>query len=72
MVSENGKILENKLNAEEIFYNSEDEFCNNFESFVFKPGYIEKCRDYFEFKENKISVKDDRYNIFSDSVEFKT
>lgn len=72
MVSENGKILENKLNAEEIFYNNEDEFCNNFESFVFKPGYIEKCRDYFEFKENKISVKDDRYNIFSDSVEFKT
>jgi hypothetical protein len=72
MVSENGKILENKLNTEEIFYNSEDEFCNNFESFVFKPGYIEKCRDYFEFKVNKLSVQDDGYNIFSDSVEFKT
>lgn len=72
MVSENGKILENKLNTEEIFYNNEDEFCNNFESFVFKPGYIEKCRDYFEFKVNKLSVQDDRYNIFSDSVEFKT
>ena len=71
-VSENGKITENKLMAEELFYNNEDEFCNNFESFVLKPSYIEKCRDYFEFKVNKLSVENDRYNIYSDSVEFKT
>ena len=72
LVSDNGKITENKLRAEEKFYNNEDEFCNNFESFVFKPGYIEKCRDYFEFKVNKLSVENDRYNIYLDSVEFKS
>lgn len=72
LVSDNGKITENRLKAEEKFYNNEDEFCNNFESFVFKPGYIEKCRDYFEFKANKLSVENDRYNIYLDSVEFKT
>lgn len=71
-VTENGKITENKLRAEEIFYNNEDEFCNKFESFVLKPDYIEKCRDYFEFKVNKLSVENDTYNIYSDSVEFKT
>ncbi len=70
--TENGKITENKLRAEEIFYNNEDEFCNKFESFVLKPDYIEKCRDYFEFKVNKLSVENDTYNIYSDSVEFKT
>lgn len=71
-VTENGKITENKLRAEEIFYNNEDEFCNKFESFVLKPDYIEKCRDYFEFKVNKLSVENDTFNIYSDSVEFKT
>lgn len=71
LVSDNGKITENKLRAEEKFYNNEDEFCNNFESFVFKPQYIEKCREYFEFKTNKLSVENDRYNIYLDSVEFK-
>lgn len=70
IVSQKGKIVENKLQGEEVFYNSEDEFCNNMESFLFKSGYIEKCRNYYEFVENKISVANS-FDIYADSVEFK-
>lgn len=70
LVSQNGKIIENKLLGEEVFYNNENEFCDNMESFLFKPGYIEKCRNYYEFVVNKISLENS-FDIYSDSVEFK-
>lgn len=70
LISQNGKIVENKLQDEEVFYKNENEFCDNMESFLSKPGYIQKCRNYFEFVENKISVENS-VAIYGDSVEFK-
>ncbi|MBC5837570.1 hypothetical protein [Flavobacterium muglaense] len=70
LVTNNGKIIENKLEDEEVFYNNEDEFCDNLEGFLFKPDYIEKCRNYYELVANKISVENS-FDMYIDSVEFK-
>ncbi len=68
---ESGKFTKREVISEKILYHSEDEFCNNLESFLGKPPQVYENMDFFQMAENKITPEFMELQMFVEAVDYK-